>query len=98
MKILILIISFFTLPIASNYGALNVRYKFNEFVKKYNKRYSSAEEYNDRLHIFAQNIKDIKHHNAMKDKTWTKGINQFTDLTGDFINNNYFSLLYYCVN
>ena len=86
MKILIIIISIFTLAIASNYEDLNLRYKFNEFVKKYNKRYSSGEEYKDRLNKFAQNLKDIAHHNAMKDKTWTKGINQFADLTGDFIN------------
>ena len=56
--------------------------KFNDFVQKYNKQYSTAEQYNERLQIFANNLGKIDHHNAQMGKTWTKGINKFSDLTG----------------
>ena len=61
---------------------LTLKDKFNGFVQKYNKQYSTAEEYDERFQIFANNLGKIDHHNALKSKTWTKGVNKFSDLTG----------------
>ena len=73
---------------ASRHEDLELRYKFNEFVTKFNKQYSGQEEFNDRFKVFAENLKDIESHNARGDKTWTKGINQFTDLTCQYFSND----------
>ena len=73
---------FISLAVSESFHDLKLRDRFNEFVQKYNKQYSTADEYNERLKIFAQNLGKIDHHNALKSKTWTKGVNQFTDLTG----------------
>ena len=85
MKALLLAISVFTISGASSYEDLNMKDKFIEFIQKHDKQYSSSEEYIERLQIFAQNLKDIENHNSQTDKTWTKGINQFSDLTSKFI-------------
>merc|ERR1711944_364802 len=58
-----------------------MRYKFNDFVEKYNKKYETTEEFMDRLKVFTENVKDIEAHNNRRDVSWTKGINQFSDLT-----------------
>ena len=60
----------------------NVITQFENFVKKYNKTYLTVEHYNERLQVFAKNILDIELHNTQKKKTWTKGINEFSDFTG----------------
>ena len=75
------------LAYASNHEDLDVKYKFTQFVEQYKKEYSSPEEFGDRLKVFAQNLREIENHNARKDNTWTKGINQFTDLTGLYSKN-----------
>ena len=85
MKVLLLAMLGFTISGASSYEDLNTQYKFIEFIQKHNKQYSSSGEYMERLQIFAQTLKDIENHNSQKDKTWTKGINQFSDLTSKFI-------------
>ena len=84
MKSIFLALSLLALAFASNHAELKVRYKFSEFIEKYDKKYSSTEEFGDKLMVFAQNLREIETHNAKEDKTWTKGINQFTDLTGYF--------------
>merc|ERR1719340_133751 len=58
-----------------------MQYRFSEFVEKFNKKYSSPEEFQDRLKVFTENVKDIEAHNNRRDVSWTKGINQFSDLT-----------------
>jgi hypothetical protein len=87
MKTALLFLFAIVLVNASKYEDLKLRHKFNEFVVKFNKKYTDQEEFNDRLKVFTQNLKDIENHNARHDQTWTKGINQFTDLTGNYFSN-----------
>ena len=86
MKFVIFVLSALTFVAALNHEELKMRYRFSEFVEKFNKTYSSSEEFLDRLKVFTENVKDIEAHNNRRDVSWTKGINQFSDLTGKFSN------------
>ena len=86
MKAIIIVFSFLTFVAASNHEELKMRYRFSEFVEKHNKKYSSNDEFMDRLKIFTENVKDIEAHNNRRDLSWKKGINQFSDLTGKYCN------------
>ena len=77
MKTLFVVLGFFAVSYASD---LHLRTQFSEFVKKYNKEYTSTAHYEERLAIFAENLKEIEEHNSQK-HSWKKGINQFADLT-----------------
>ena len=60
--------------------SLHLRTEFNEFVNKYNKEYSSHSHYEERLAIFAENLKEIQDHN-LQGHSWKKWVNQFAYLT-----------------
>jgi C1A family cysteine protease len=62
---------------------------FNNFREKYNKPYSSVEEFESRFNIFKDNLKLINDHN--RNYNFTLGINQFSDLTNEEFRNNYVS-------
>lgn len=50
--------------------------------KHHNRKfYFSVQEHNYRYGIFSRNKEDINAHNANQDKTFTKGVNRFSDLT-----------------
>lgn len=53
--------------------------QFKDFIKKYNKAYSSEEEYNKRFQIFKDNLKTIESLNAEGSTNY--GITKFADLT-----------------
>jgi C1A family cysteine protease len=55
------------------------RLMFSKYKENYNKDYSPSEE-EHRFMAFMNNIKRIEEHNSQH-KSWTKGVNQFTDLT-----------------
>ena len=55
--------------------------EFTGFLKKFEKKYESLEALEKRFDIFRQNLKEIFEHNAIYDKNYTMGVNQFTDLT-----------------
>ena len=59
---------------------LDAELEFGNFIASYNKNYASEEEYNFRLSVFAEQLKIINEHNA-KGKSWTLGVNQFSDWT-----------------
>lgn len=61
----------------------DVEREFINYVATYRRSYATKEEYNQRLEIFAQNYNDIQTHNANNAVAhgYTKGINQFTDLS-----------------
>ena len=89
MKILYLFVFLVSVANAIEYGKyaksmehLRIKNKFDEFVKTHDKKYNGPEELADRLKIFAENLRDIESHNKRMDKTWTKGVNAFADLTG----------------
>ena len=55
---------------------------FEKFQVDFKKQYSSPKEYVQRKAIFESNLKEIQKHNENKGvKMYTKGINQFTDMT-----------------
>ena len=82
MKVLFLAFIVVTFVTAFNQDDLKMRYKFNDFVEKYNKKYETTEEFVDRLKVFTENVKEIEAHNNRRDVSWRKGINQFSHLTG----------------
>ena len=82
MKSFIFVI--FVLGLANAFTTIDVNAwtRFDDFVRKYNKTYLSFDHYNERLQIFTENLFEIDRHNTQKDKSWRKGVNEFTDLTG----------------
>merc|ERR1712079_565332 len=55
---------------------------FEKYQKDFGKEYSSPKEYIQRKAIFESNLKDIENHNENRGvNTYTKGVNQFTDMT-----------------
>jgi hypothetical protein len=50
------------------------------FIEKYGKTYSDLNHYEERLAIFADNLREIEHHN-LQGHSWTKAVNKFADLS-----------------
>jgi C1A family cysteine protease len=74
----------FSTKCSSMDALLNRRDEWSEFMgflKNFEKKYESLEALEKRFDIFRQNLKDIFEHNAVHDRNYTMGINQFTDLT-----------------
>lgn len=55
--------------------------QFFEFQQRFNKVYDTIQEMKTRFQIFRQNLRDILRHNIDTRQNFTKGVNQFTDLT-----------------
>ena len=55
--------------------------KFEEFRKRFNKKYNGISELSHRFEIFSSNVKDIIFHNHDNTQNYTRGVNAFTDLT-----------------
>ena len=62
---------------------------FNMFQERFNKRYENFEIMRERFDIFRTNWLDIQRHNGDSSQNFTKGINQFTDLTPEEFNEEY---------
>lgn len=56
---------------------------FQEFIKTFNKSYSSDVELNIRQTIFCQNYEFIQNHNAKNSHTYTLGVNEHADLSDE---------------
>jgi outer membrane receptor for ferric coprogen and ferric-rhodotorulic acid len=54
---------------------------FESFKKEFGKSYVSQVEEEYRRTVFLKNLIQIEGHNANKDNTYVKGVNQFADLT-----------------
>jgi len=54
---------------------------FNGFLAKFNKKYTTLEEFESRFQVFRVNLRAIMEHNNDRDQNYTLGVNQFTDLT-----------------
>ena len=52
-----------------------------EFISKFGKSYNTEEEYKLREEIYNQNVYKIQQFNSNPSKTYTLGVNKFTDLT-----------------
>jgi len=60
---------------------------FDNYQKKHAKTYASEEEKSYRAQVFKENIQKIKQHNSNTNKTYTQGVNEFTDMTNEeFVN------------
>ena len=57
-------------------------YSFSDYAKEYNKVYE-PEEFTRREAIFIKNLEYITTHNAEVGKTWTAGLNEYTDWSND---------------
>lgn len=55
--------------------------QFSEFQDRFNKRYETVEEMENRFQIFRENVRSIILHNLDYTQNFTMGVNQFTDLT-----------------
>ena len=62
---------------------------FTSFQERFNKRYENFEIMRERFDIFRTNWLDIQRHNGDSSQNFTKGINQFTDLTPEEFNEEY---------
>jgi len=80
MKVLLVLALVFAIAFASA--------DFQDFTIRYNKKYSTAEEYQKRLNIFQQNQKFINEHNK-SNKDYTLAINEFADLTHEEFKRSY---------
>jgi KDEL-tailed cysteine endopeptidase len=56
---------------------------FDNFKERFNKHYDSLNELEYRFNIFRHNLKEIIRHNLDHTQNFTKGVNQFTDLTSE---------------
>lgn len=62
---------------------------FSNWTAEYNKSYASPSEYAYRRAIFNYNLQIINDHNEYGNATWSMGLNQFADLTGDEFKHQY---------
>jgi len=62
---------------------------FTNFQERFHKKYENFETMRERFDIFKTNWLDIQRHNSDYTQNFTKGINQFTDLTPDEFNKKY---------
>ena len=89
-KLIILIASFVLISCNSELDSLIFK-QFQKFIKKYNKNYSSINEYLARYQVFRNNLMSII--NSEK-SSFKSGINQFSDLTEQEFSKTYLNLNY----
>jgi len=67
---------------------------FSEFIAKFGRSYATKTEHMAKFETFRSNYRDIKEHNERHEAgeiTWSKAINQFTDLTAPEFEERYLS-------
>lgn len=72
-------------------GLLNAEAHFAHFLKKFNKKYSGAEEHAYRFSIFKKNLHKALRHQKL-DRDAIHGINKFSDLTEEEFHQRYLGL------
>ena len=78
--------SILTLALATavSAGYLSDSEMFNQFTgfqERFDKKYTTDDEFNDRFTIFQKNLNAIVEHNLDLTQNFTMGVNQFTDMT-----------------
>ena len=66
--------------------------RFQDFLKKENKKYTTIEEYLARFQIFKKNYLKLESFTVTSDKTYSVGINKFADMTPQEFRRNYLNL------
>jgi len=66
--------------------------RFQEFLKKENKKYSSVEEYMARFKIFKSNYLKMESFTVDSEKSYSVGINKFADMTAQEFRRSYLNL------
>jgi hypothetical protein len=59
----------------------HLRAEFMQFLARYGRSYASKSDFDVRYEIFADNYAAIEEHNSNPEATHTKGVNQFTDMS-----------------
>jgi C1A family cysteine protease len=80
---------FTSAPLISSLSNEELLYKFNNFQGRFQKIYSSLEEFKDRLEIFKSNLMFIENHNIDPRNNFTLAINSFADLTPEEFKEKY---------
>lgn len=68
--------------------------EFKEFIQKFNKKYESVQEFEQRFEIFRSNLRSIILHNSDSSQNFTMGLNGFADLTASEFKEKYISGLH----
>ena len=68
---------------ASNSLGLSEEYSFSTYLKEFGKEYPSPDEYTLREALFTAAVNDMLTHNKQGSSSYTKGLNQFSDMTHD---------------
>ena len=66
--------------------------RFQDFLKKENKKYTTVEEYMARFQIFKKNYLKLESFTVTSDKSYSVGINKFADMTPQEFRRNYLNL------
>ena len=90
IKTFILLLSIISL--SSELDEQQIYKKYEKFIKKYNKTYSSIEEYINRYLIFRKNYLNLISNKKNTPKTWERGITKFSDLTKQEFRKQYLNL------
>ena len=61
--------------------------QFSNFIDRFERKYDSIDEFENRFQIFRTNLRNIVIHNSDHAQNFTMGINQFTDLTPEEFKN-----------
>jgi len=78
--------------LGTSFNILNIENEWSRFslyLEKFNKKYESLKEFEERFSIFKENVKNIMEHNLDRSQNFTMGINQFTDLTSNEFKKKY---------
>jgi len=86
-KISVLLLSILGLSQSLYFKESDVKIKFIDFIKKYNKNYGEN-ELDNRYNIFKENLERIENHNS-QNLGWTMKINQFADLSPEEFKNTH---------
>ena len=87
----IIILVFISFILSHAHLEANLYKKFQKFISKYNKKYSSAEEYFARYQNFVKNYLELE---SMEERPYKTGITKFFDLSHQEISNNYLNFDY----
>ena len=89
LRITCFLVFCFTLVVSEQNIVLDEWKQFTHFQQKFEKYYNTLEELKTRFQIFKTNLHDILIHNLDSTQNFTKGINQFTDLTSEEFKEKY---------